>query len=230
LAPNPANPNLYLSTLYKCHPSASHSPIPPENDRHVCCTPKCLPLPRISCSSFPRTSFLFTRRLLGYSQSIQKDVLGAYKQNGDGDREMLIAMLNAKAAEDQRLANTAALHRSVLEFYQDSSPSSSMLTAPMSPSSLSASSSSSESHSSVSGYSPKPVPASTSTSSSRVLASTRRTRCQDSCCASPPPPSSSSHYSPYQRSAMLRREERNGGSSPRSIRGKSEEGGRKQRV
>jgi len=229
LAPNPANPNLYLSTLYKCHPSASHSPIPPENDRHVCCTPKCLPLPRIPCSSFPRTSSLFLYSFFLLTGT-QKDILGAYKQNGDGDREMLIAMLNAKAAEDQRLANTAALHRSVLEFYQDSSPSSSMLTAPMSPSSLSASSSSSESHSSVSGYSPKPVPASTSTSTSRVLASTRRTRCQDSCCASPPPPSSSSHYSPYQRSAMLRREERNGGSSPRSIRGKSEEGGRKQRV
>ncbi|KAK7064522.1 hypothetical protein R3P38DRAFT_3339788 [Favolaschia claudopus] len=47
-----------------------------------------------------------------------RDILGAYKANGDGDRDMLLAMLNAKAAEDQRLASIAALHRSMLEVYQ----------------------------------------------------------------------------------------------------------------
>ncbi|KAF8213432.1 hypothetical protein K438DRAFT_2009630 [Mycena galopus ATCC 62051] len=47
-----------------------------------------------------------------------RDILGAYKANGDGDRDMLLAMLNAKAAEDQRLASMAALHRTVLEVYQ----------------------------------------------------------------------------------------------------------------
>jgi hypothetical protein len=30
-----------------------------------------------------------------------RDILGAYKARGDGDRDMLIAMLNAKSAEDQ---------------------------------------------------------------------------------------------------------------------------------
>ncbi|KAJ7785959.1 hypothetical protein B0H16DRAFT_11783 [Mycena metata] len=47
-----------------------------------------------------------------------RDILGAYKANGDGDRDMLLAMLNAKAAEDQRLASLAALHRTMLEVYQ----------------------------------------------------------------------------------------------------------------
>jgi hypothetical protein len=30
-----------------------------------------------------------------------REVLGAYRLKGDGDREMLLAILNAKAAEDQ---------------------------------------------------------------------------------------------------------------------------------
>lgn len=30
-----------------------------------------------------------------------RDILGAYRAKGDGDRDMLLAMLNAKAAEDQ---------------------------------------------------------------------------------------------------------------------------------
>lgn len=30
-----------------------------------------------------------------------REVLGAYNSRGDGDRDMLIAMLNAKSAEDQ---------------------------------------------------------------------------------------------------------------------------------
>ncbi|KAF8898404.1 hypothetical protein BD779DRAFT_1666262 [Infundibulicybe gibba] len=50
-----------------------------------------------------------------------REILGAYRTKGDGDRDMLLAMLNAKAAEDQRLASVAALHRSVLEAYQNTS-------------------------------------------------------------------------------------------------------------
>jgi len=30
-----------------------------------------------------------------------REILGAYKAKGDGDRDMLLAMLNAKSAEDQ---------------------------------------------------------------------------------------------------------------------------------
>lgn len=44
-----------------------------------------------------------------------REILGAYKSKGDGDRDMLIAMLNAKSAEDQRLASVASLHRTLLE-------------------------------------------------------------------------------------------------------------------
>ncbi|KAF9459442.1 hypothetical protein BDZ94DRAFT_1312365 [Collybia nuda] len=47
-----------------------------------------------------------------------REILGAYRAKGDGDRDMLLAMLNAKSAEDQRLASIASLHRSVLEVYQ----------------------------------------------------------------------------------------------------------------
>jgi len=47
-----------------------------------------------------------------------RDILGAYKANGEGDRDMLLAMLNAKTAEDQRIASIAALHRTMLEVYQ----------------------------------------------------------------------------------------------------------------
>ncbi|KAF9014994.1 hypothetical protein BDQ17DRAFT_1340301 [Cyathus striatus] len=47
-----------------------------------------------------------------------REILGAYRAKGDGDRDMLLAMLNAKAAEDQRLASLASLHRSILEVYQ----------------------------------------------------------------------------------------------------------------
>jgi len=44
-----------------------------------------------------------------------RDILGAYNTKGDGDRDMLIALLNAKSAEDQRLASVAALQRTVLQ-------------------------------------------------------------------------------------------------------------------
>ncbi|KAI0757302.1 hypothetical protein C8Q80DRAFT_1116492 [Daedaleopsis nitida] len=47
-----------------------------------------------------------------------REILEAYKARGDGDREMLLAMLNAKSAEDQRLASLATLHRTMLDMYQ----------------------------------------------------------------------------------------------------------------
>ncbi|KAI0067744.1 hypothetical protein BV25DRAFT_1819163 [Artomyces pyxidatus] len=51
-----------------------------------------------------------------------REILGAYRTRGDGDREMLMAMLNAKSAEDQRIASVASLHRSMLEYYQAPPP------------------------------------------------------------------------------------------------------------
>ncbi|KAJ3490515.1 hypothetical protein NLI96_g1394 [Meripilus lineatus] len=47
-----------------------------------------------------------------------REILGAYRAKGDGDRDMLLAMLNAKSAEDQRLASVASLHRTMLEMYR----------------------------------------------------------------------------------------------------------------
>ncbi|KAF9243873.1 hypothetical protein BU15DRAFT_59713 [Melanogaster broomeanus] len=44
-----------------------------------------------------------------------REILSAYKSKGDGDRDMLISMLNAKSAEDQRMAAVASLHRTLLE-------------------------------------------------------------------------------------------------------------------
>ncbi|PPQ90394.1 hypothetical protein CVT25_014912 [Psilocybe cyanescens] len=55
-----------------------------------------------------------------------REILLAYKTKGDGDREMLIAMLNAKTAEDQRQASVASLQRTLLEICQHSSPSESI--------------------------------------------------------------------------------------------------------
>ncbi|KAG8220027.1 hypothetical protein J3R82DRAFT_1039 [Butyriboletus roseoflavus] len=46
-----------------------------------------------------------------------REILGAYRSKGDGDRDMLIAMLNAKSAEDQRMAAVASLHRTLLDLY-----------------------------------------------------------------------------------------------------------------
>ncbi|KAI0786087.1 hypothetical protein C8Q75DRAFT_774032 [Abortiporus biennis] len=53
-----------------------------------------------------------------------REILNAYRSKGDGDRDMLLAMLNAKSAEDQRLASLASLHRTMLELYQTPVPSS----------------------------------------------------------------------------------------------------------
>ncbi|EPS99092.1 hypothetical protein FOMPIDRAFT_1060924 [Fomitopsis schrenkii] len=49
-----------------------------------------------------------------------REILDAYRTKGDGDRDMLIAMLNAKAAEDQRIAALASLQKSMLDMYQPS--------------------------------------------------------------------------------------------------------------
>ncbi|KAI9572731.1 hypothetical protein HD554DRAFT_2014674 [Boletus coccyginus] len=46
-----------------------------------------------------------------------REILGAYRSKGDGDRDMLIAMLNAKSAEDQRIAAIASLHRTLMDLY-----------------------------------------------------------------------------------------------------------------
>ncbi|KIJ45561.1 hypothetical protein M422DRAFT_29685 [Sphaerobolus stellatus SS14] len=44
-----------------------------------------------------------------------REILSAYKNKGDGDREMLLAMLNAKSAEDQRIAAVVTLHQRLLD-------------------------------------------------------------------------------------------------------------------
>ncbi|CAE6470375.1 unnamed protein product [Rhizoctonia solani] len=44
-----------------------------------------------------------------------REILGAYSTKGEGDREMLVALLNAKSAEDQRIAAVAALQQTVLQ-------------------------------------------------------------------------------------------------------------------
>lgn len=46
-----------------------------------------------------------------------RDIITAYRAKGNGEKDLLLAMLNAKAAEDQRLASLAALHKSMLEVY-----------------------------------------------------------------------------------------------------------------
>ncbi|KAF8887963.1 hypothetical protein CPB84DRAFT_1749612 [Gymnopilus junonius] len=53
-----------------------------------------------------------------------REILSAYRAKGDGDRDMLLAMLNAKTAEDQRLASLTSLHRTMLEIYQQTPPTS----------------------------------------------------------------------------------------------------------
>ncbi|KAJ3783797.1 hypothetical protein GGU10DRAFT_295389 [Lentinula aff. detonsa] len=46
-----------------------------------------------------------------------REILNAYRTKGDGDRDMLLAMLNAKSAEDRRIAETSALHRTIIETF-----------------------------------------------------------------------------------------------------------------
>ncbi|CAE6349029.1 unnamed protein product [Rhizoctonia solani] len=44
-----------------------------------------------------------------------REILSAYAAQGRGDREMLIALLKAKAAEDQRITSVAQLQQQVLQ-------------------------------------------------------------------------------------------------------------------
>ncbi|CAE6426166.1 unnamed protein product [Rhizoctonia solani] len=44
-----------------------------------------------------------------------REILSAYSAKGEGDRDMLIALLNAKAAEDNRIANVAKLQQQVIQ-------------------------------------------------------------------------------------------------------------------
>ncbi|KAL5535221.1 hypothetical protein ACEPAF_3315 [Sanghuangporus sanghuang] len=70
----------------------------------------------------------------GPSPPTLREILTAYKQKGDGDREMLLAMLNAKSAEDQRIASQLSLRRSMIEInkytLESRSPSYSQLQYP----------------------------------------------------------------------------------------------------
>ncbi|KAG9017536.1 MCM DNA helicase complex subunit [Tulasnella sp. 427] len=43
------------------------------------------------------------------------EILAAYAQKGDGDRDMLLGILKAKSAEDQRIAAVATLHQTILQ-------------------------------------------------------------------------------------------------------------------
>ncbi|KAF5312709.1 hypothetical protein D9619_003377 [Psilocybe cf. subviscida] len=47
-----------------------------------------------------------------------REILTAYRTKGDGDRDMLLSMLNAKTAEDQRLSAGINLQRTILEIFQ----------------------------------------------------------------------------------------------------------------
>ncbi|QRW07078.1 hypothetical protein RhiLY_06077 [Ceratobasidium sp. AG-Ba] len=44
-----------------------------------------------------------------------REILAAYASKGQGDRDMLIALLNAKAAEESRIAAVATLQHNVLQ-------------------------------------------------------------------------------------------------------------------
>ncbi|EDR16050.1 uncharacterized protein LACBIDRAFT_301745 [Laccaria bicolor S238N-H82] len=65
--------------------------------------------PRSECSSTPYCHPDDFDRMISSAKSILdqappptlREILGAYRSKGDGDRDMLLAMLNAKAAEDQ---------------------------------------------------------------------------------------------------------------------------------
>lgn len=46
------------------------------------------------------------------------EILAAYTAKGDGDRDMLFALLNAKTAEDNRMAADRNLRRTLLELYR----------------------------------------------------------------------------------------------------------------
>ncbi|TFK20142.1 hypothetical protein FA15DRAFT_689247 [Coprinopsis marcescibilis] len=47
-----------------------------------------------------------------------REILTAYRTKGDGDRDMLLAMLKAKTSEDQRISSLASLQRTIIELHQ----------------------------------------------------------------------------------------------------------------
>lgn len=104
---------LCYKMLALCPSTALHPPRPSSARPLHCQTPM----------HAPSQSPLDLGRLLVSSRNIieqspppsLRDILGAYKAKGDGDRDMLLAMLNAKSAEDQRLAAVASLHRTLLD-------------------------------------------------------------------------------------------------------------------
>ncbi|KAH8120577.1 hypothetical protein DFH11DRAFT_75137 [Phellopilus nigrolimitatus] len=91
----------YSSSELSLSPNYSPPGVPPHMDSHLTSTWHVLDQP-------PPPSL--------------REILAAYKSRGDGDREMLLAMLNAKSAEDQRLASMASLRRTVLEISQTTEP------------------------------------------------------------------------------------------------------------
>ncbi|OJA18842.1 hypothetical protein AZE42_00829 [Rhizopogon vesiculosus] len=90
--------------------------------------------PTSDCSDYRRLIMSSSQILEQAPPPSLREILGAYKSKGDGDREMLIAMLNAKSAEDQRIASVASLHKTLLEMSAadawHSSPSAASHTLP----------------------------------------------------------------------------------------------------
>ncbi|CAE7081691.1 unnamed protein product [Rhizoctonia solani] len=65
-----------------------------------------------------------------------REILGAYSSKGEGDREMLVALLNAKSAEDQRIAAVAALQQTVLQMQHSLALAQSQASSPQPPQQL----------------------------------------------------------------------------------------------
>ncbi|KAI0702450.1 hypothetical protein BC835DRAFT_1320658 [Cytidiella melzeri] len=94
-------PSSTLSTSMTATPSLSQPLVNPHTDR--------------------ATDALMTSALQSLHQRSPPslhEILGAFTSKGDGDRDMLFALLNAKTAEDNRIAADKNLHRSLLEMYR----------------------------------------------------------------------------------------------------------------
>ncbi|CAE6418370.1 unnamed protein product [Rhizoctonia solani] len=65
-----------------------------------------------------------------------REILGAYSSKGEGDREMLVALLNAKSAEDQRVAAMAALQQTTLQMQHSLAVAQAQAAAPQPPQQL----------------------------------------------------------------------------------------------
>ncbi|CAE6394487.1 unnamed protein product [Rhizoctonia solani] len=74
--------------------------------------------PRPESGSIPSTSTSAAALAVALSQPpppTLREILSAYAAQGRGDRDMLIALLKAKAAEDQRITSIAQLQQQVLQ-------------------------------------------------------------------------------------------------------------------